>query len=438
MTQPLLVLDATLCVADANPAFLRHFQVREEATVGRLVYELGNGQWDIAELHRLLEEVLVRDTAVQDFRVEHCFPGLGRRVMLLSGNRMRCDGDEERILLAIQDITEHEDLVDELEGGREFADKLIDSVRECLLVLGQDLRVQRANQSFYDCFKVTPEETEGRLVYELGYGEWDIPKLRRLLEDILPATSFFDDYLMEGDFDQIGYRAMLLNGRRLDHLNMILLAIRDVTEWQRHETRQKALMGELQHRVKNILNNVRALANQTRRSHPDLGSFYPAFTARLGALARSQDLLLRSSGEEVTLHEIVRLELGAVGAEEGEQYAMTGPAVVLSPRDAQTTVLTVHELTTNAAKYGALATPGARIDVTWSVEQAEGEPWLRFMWRERGVAIDEPRPDKGFGSRIIEESLPHMLGGKSALTFHHDGVECRLEFPLRRRQELVS
>ncbi len=133
--------------------------------------------------------------------------------MRLNARRLRREGGTDRILLAISDETEREDLLFELEGRKEFAEKLIDSVREGLLILDWDLRVHSANKSFYEMFRVDPAETEGRPVYEIGNGQWDIPALRALLEDVLPENNTFDDFEVEHEFEHIGRRVMLLNAR---------------------------------------------------------------------------------------------------------------------------------------------------------------------------------------------------------------------------------
>ncbi len=430
ITQPLLVLDGALRIELANRAFLEQFQVSPEETVGRRLYDLGNGQWNIPELRRLLEEVLSRQQAVKHYRVERAFERIGRRIMLVNANRIVRGGARDRTLLAITDITEREQLLWELEGRREFAEKLIDSVREGLVVLGWDLRVRSANQSFYRSFGVEPVETEGRLIYELGNGQWNIPRLRTLLEDILPRETRFDDFEVEHEFEGIGQRIMLVNACRLDHENLVLLAIRDVTEERRAKAQQEALMGELQHRIKNILNNVRALSAQTRRSSPTLEAFAKAFDARLQALARTQDLLVRGPLEKVGLADLVRFELEACGGREGSNFALRGPEVRLSPRDAQAMAMTVHELTTNALKYGALSVDSGRVEVAWRTEQRDGQPHLWLHWREHGLHVQDQAPSKGFGSRVIEDSLPYILGGTSELTFHADGAECVIEFPL--------
>jgi len=123
--------------------------------------------------------------------------------------------------------------------AREYAESIVDTVREPLVVLDADLRVVSANRSFYGTFRVTPEETEGRLLYELGNRQWDIPELRRLLEEILPQNTSFEDYEVEHDFETIGRRTMLLNARRIyreaNKTQLILLAIEDITERKRAE-----------------------------------------------------------------------------------------------------------------------------------------------------------------------------------------------------------
>ena len=430
--QPLLVLDNNLKIEVANPAFLEQFDVRPEETIGRQLYDLGNGQWDLPDLKRLLEEVLSRRERVRDYRVVHDFERIGRKITTLNATRLSRPGAPDCILLAITDATEREQLLFDLEGRREFAEKLIDSVREGLVVLGWDLRVRSANMSFYQTFRVDRSDTEGRLIYELGNGQWNIPRLRQLLEDILPHATRFDDFEVEHEFEQIGRRIMLLNGARLDHERLILLAIRDVTEQRRADAQREALTGELQHRVKNILNNVRAIASQTRRSSRTLEDFMNAFEARLGALARAQDLMVRAPLEKVQLGELIRFELEASGGQEGSNFTLKGPTVRLSPRDAQAMAMTIHELTTNAIKYGAFSVEAGQVEVAWRIEQRDAKTHLWLHWRERGLQLQDTSPQRGFGSRVIEDSLPYILGGTSRLTFHSDGVECVMEFPLPR------
>ncbi len=127
----------------------------------------------------------------------------------------------------------------------EYAESIIDTVREPLIVLDQDLRVVSVSRSFYEVFKVKPEETVGRLIYDLGDKQWNIPKLRELLETILPQKSFFDNFEVEHDFASIGRRIMLLNARQIERrmgkARIILLAMEDITTRKEMEQEIKRL-----------------------------------------------------------------------------------------------------------------------------------------------------------------------------------------------------
>ena len=163
-----------------------------------------------------------------------------------------------------------ENQLSEIEAARAFAQAIIDTVREPVLVLDQDLRVITASRSFYRTFKVGPEDTEGRLLYELGDGHWDIPKLRLLLERIAPENSVMEDYEVEYEFPNVGPRTMCLNARKVFYEEgshtTILLGIEDVTrqrvlEREKDELlRQKdVLLEEIQHRVANSLQIIASI-----------------------------------------------------------------------------------------------------------------------------------------------------------------------------------
>ena len=143
-----------------------------------------------------------------------------------------------------------------VEDIQNYAQNIVDTVREPLLILDAILRVRSANRAFYQTFHVTPGETEGRLIYELGNGQWDIPDLRTLLEDIVPKSSVFEDFELEHTFPAIGRRVMLLNARKLQagqHGELLVLAMGDVTERKRAE---EALLkaGALQSAIFNSAN----------------------------------------------------------------------------------------------------------------------------------------------------------------------------------------
>src|SRR5687768_7562795 len=143
--------------------------------------------------------------------------------------------------------------VDDIES---YAQDIVNTVREPLLMLDTTLRVRSANRAFYQTFRVSQEETENRLIYELGNGQWDIPALRTLLEDVIPTSSVFNDFELEHTFPVIGRRVMLLNGRRLragSHDAMLVLAMEDVTERRRAE----AELAEIETYAQDIVETVR-------------------------------------------------------------------------------------------------------------------------------------------------------------------------------------
>jgi len=204
--EPLIVLDQDLRVVTVSRSFYETFKVKPEETVGQLIYDLGNKQWNIPKLRELLETILPQKATFDNYEVEHDFATIGKRIMLLNARQiLRGVGKERIILLAIEDITERREIENGLEKTRkelevikktadeasEFAESVINTVREPLISLDQDLRVVTVSRSFYETFKVKPEETVGQLIYDLGNKQWNIPKLRELLETILPQKNNF-------------------------------------------------------------------------------------------------------------------------------------------------------------------------------------------------------------------------------------------------------
>jgi PAS domain S-box-containing protein len=252
--EPLIVLDADLRVKTANPSFYKTFGVTPDKTENCLLYDLGNRQWDIPELRRILEEILPQKTKLTDFEVRHTFEGIGPKVMLLNAcTVVQQDGKAVFVLLAIEDITERkrleeglQSLNDKLQETGIYAKAIVETVREPLIVLDADLRVQTANPSFYKTFGVTPDKTENCLLYDLGNRQWDIPDLRRILEEILPQKTKLTDFEVRHTFEGIGSKVMLLNACTVVQQDgkavLVLLAIEDITERKRLENElQKTL-----------------------------------------------------------------------------------------------------------------------------------------------------------------------------------------------------
>jgi PAS domain S-box-containing protein len=166
--------------------------------------------------------------------------------------------------------------------AREYAESIINTVREPLIALDQDLRVVTVSRSFYEVFKVKPEETMGQLIYDLGNKQWDIPKLRELLETILPQKTTFDNYEVEHDFTTIGRRIMLLNARQIKRVfgkeRIILLAIEDITEHRRLEI----LLSESEERYRRLFETANDGILLLEKSEGNITHANPAVTAMLG------------------------------------------------------------------------------------------------------------------------------------------------------------
>jgi PAS domain S-box-containing protein len=210
--------------------------------------------------------------------------------------------------------------------------------------------------------------------------------------------------------------------------------VQDVTERKEAEERQKLLIDELNHRVKNTLATVQSLATQTARGTDSPEAFRKAFEGRLIALSQAHDQLTRRHWKSADLRDIVEGATSphlAHSQKSEEQIAIEGEPLTVTPRVALTLALGLHELTTNASKYGALSAPGGRIDVRWRVERRPSQkPLLWIEWRERGGPPVKAPERQGFGTRFIQGSVASELQGKAALDYDPAGLVCTLQIPL--------
>jgi two-component sensor histidine kinase len=188
--------------------------------------------------------------------------------------------------------------------------------------------------------------------------------------------------------------------------------------------RQAILTGELQHRIKNTLAMVGAIANQTIRGD-DVGTAREAFAARLMILSHAHDILTQTSWASAPIHEVVTRALAAHHSKD-RRISISGPNVELLPKPALALAIAIHELATNAAKYGALSGNG-RVDVLWS-NDAEGG--FRFSWTESGGPLVAEPSKKGFGSRLIERVLAADFEGEAHTHYRPSGVVCELIAPI--------
>jgi PAS domain S-box-containing protein len=204
----------------------------------------------------------------------------------------------------------------------------------------------------------------------------------------------------------------------------------DITERKEGEAHLRLLMRELTHRSKNLLAVIQAMARQTARHVGSIDGFLMQFGARLQALATSHDLLVQESWYGVSLFELVRSQLGHYLDRVGTQVSLDGPTVVLKPEAAQSLGLALHELATNAAKYGALSVPGGHVSIRWRRLPATDGHGVEICWNEeQGPKVKQPK-QRGFGSMVIEQNLTRALDAEVALEFSPAGLRCRIVIPL--------
>jgi PAS domain S-box-containing protein len=202
----------------------------------------------------------------------------------------------------------------------------------------------------------------------------------------------------------------------------------DITERKRAELHLRLLVNELNHRVKNSLATIQAIAAQTFHAARSLPQALEAFSARIVALAEAHDLLTRENWEGADLLDLLnRLEVLHGGP---ERFAIIGQLVRLSPRMALSLSMVLHELATNAVKYGALSTPQGQVRIAWTVVLGPAQPRLVLTWTETGGPPVQPPTRRGFGSRLIERGLAAELSGEARIDFKPDGVVCRIEAAL--------
>ncbi len=207
--------------------------------------------------------------------------------------------------------------------------------------------------------------------------------------------------------------------------------MRDTTERRKADERQKLMLRELDHRVKNNMAAVLAIVDHTARASRTLEEFTHSFRGRIMAMSRLHAMLAQTSWSGASLAELVRQTVEPYTQEREGRVVVRGEPLVLPAKAVSSVSMALHELATNAAKYGALSVPEGKVEITWRREPAEGgDELLRLRWvEEGGPHVDQPGR-RGFGSELIETSLPFEMEGRANLEFAETGVRCELVVPL--------
>jgi two-component sensor histidine kinase len=215
------------------------------------------------------------------------------------------------------------------------------------------------------------------------------------------------------------------------------LLVKDVTARELSDRTLRMLVNELNHRVKNMLATVQSLARQSLGRQAEGGAARD-FEDRLTALAWTYDLLTREHWSGAALREVIERTLAPHAGRDADRLDLDGPDLWLAPNRVLVFALAMHELATNAVKYGALSNDVGRISVRWRLRPTPDPASLVLDWRERGgPAVKAPRR-RGFGSRLIERALARELGGEVKLAFEADGLRCRMTAPLEEGSAAIS
>ncbi len=345
------------------------------------------------------------------------------------------DNRIEGVVITFSDITERKRATDAVDEARVYAEAIVATIRQPLIILTSDLHVLTANEMFCETFETRHQDTEGKRIYDLGNGQWNIPELRDLLEDILPEKEILDDFHVDHDFESLGRRTMSLNARRLrrngGRPELILLSIEDTTARTDADAHRDLLIDELSHRVKNSLATVQSLASRTLRQVDTLDDFKTAFEGRIHALARAHDLLVAENWNGAGLKRLAQQTLAPYFEADTDRVTIDGPSLRLTPQAGTAMVLILHELATNAAKYGALSAPDGMLALRWRIDDGTEDGSIHIDWTETCKHKIETPTRKGFGSRLIQSSVSHDLQGTAEMDYRAAGLHCEIMFPLK-------
>ena len=310
---------------------------------------------------------------------------------------------------------------------------ILQATPDLMYVFDLQHRFIYANGALLDMWGMTAEQALGKTCLELGYEPWHAAMHDAEIDQVIatgqpvrgdvpfPHTSMgvrIYDYIFTPVFGPDG------------KVEAVAGSTRDVTDRKHHEQHMRLLVNELNHRVKNTLALVQSMTAQTLRGSVDAQDAQDRIEARLMALSDAHDILTRQNWKGASVEDIVRAAVAPYQQEDVARFGVSGPGVVLDPRRALALAMALHELCTNAVKYGALSVADGRVAFQWTCEPAEQGTTLTLTWEERGGPPVQAPSRRGFGSRLVERGLKHDLGGESQLFFEPGGVCCRIVMPL--------
>jgi two-component sensor histidine kinase len=306
---------------------------------------------------------------------------------------------------------------------------MVDTLGDPVLLVDESLCVIRANPAFYRAFQVHEADTVGASLFAIGNGQWNIPELRRLLKEVMPKAQAVIGFEVSHDFPAIGPRTMLVSARRMvrednNSLNLVL-AFRDVTDVRKSAAVNDLLLGEADHRVKNVLAVVHALALQAEVEGKSAREYRDALLGRLEAFISAKDLIAAADNAKIGVSAIVDDALRAVNSD--QIVVEPGPSVQLGHAHVRPLRMMLHELTTNALKYGALSSRSGVVHLVWRLI---GDESLQLDWQEEGGPTVSPPDHLGFGGTMIKSSARNC-GGTADFNFDPGGLHARITIGIK-------
>jgi PAS domain S-box-containing protein len=427
----LIVLDRHLNITSANRAFYQTFRTSPADTEGSHIYDLGNRQWDIPALRTLLESVIPHRASVEGFEVEHNFPTIGRRTMLVNARKIFRPGNlDGSILLAIEDVSEERAARAESKRNWQLTQSIVDTIRDPLVVLENNMTIVTASKAFLTIFGITESE--------LGQHQWDVPALRHLMEKVLPENKPIEGFEIEDDFPGLGRRVFNLNARKIsqpgNHAHRMLLVFEDITDRKQRERDALSLTNEISHRIKNNLQVIVGLiALEARLTPAPCVQGYKAMQARITAIAQLYDLISHSSrgpaiAVDAYLAEIAKaMSASLLGSTSNIKIEVKAEALDLDPDLAVPFGLLVNELATNAIKH---AFPSGTGRVTLSVERVGDQ--IELTVADDGVGMkekDAAKPAEKRGSDYVTIFVRQLAGTIVPSVVQETGTTVRIRLP---------
>lgn len=333
------------------------------------------------------------------------------------------------------DLTDVRRVEADLRESEEFKDRIIESSQDCIKVLdlnGRLLWMSRGGQEALEVGDIEPLigtgwvdffRSEDRSPAEIAVkaaANGDVSRFSGLAPTLTGKDKFWESIV-----------APMLHADGVP--GRLLVVSRDMTEQRRAEERRNVLINELNHRVKNTLATVQSLAMQTLRSTERSADARELFDSRLAALSRAHDVLTDESWEGADLREVVNRAIAPFQTGE-RRLTIEGPAVRLSPKQALALSMALHELATNASKYGALSADAGHVRVAWKTSTDDNTIKLDLTWTEQGGPPVARPKRKGFGTRLIEQNLANDLDGEVSVEYRSSGVVAGISSPLHPRQ----